>query len=138
LPRPVLAVVDEILVGPHPPDNLEGFKEHLAQLRLIEAERLELSRAQTAAKTHIEAPSRWRCRASPPRRRRGGGFSEQVKVKPKRESAGVRFLHISGPQPAPSNSVSVGLKSGRYSMRRRKDSPCLDGPPRSAALCRSE
>jgi hypothetical protein len=37
-------------------DDLEGFKEHLARLRSIDAEHLEFRGAQTTAETHIEAP----------------------------------------------------------------------------------
>ena len=49
--------MDEVLVGPDPADDVEGFEEHLARLRLIDAECLEFRRAQTAAETHIEAPA---------------------------------------------------------------------------------
>ena len=52
-----MALVNEILVGPHPADDLKRFEEHLARLRLIDAERLEFRRTQTTAETHIEAPA---------------------------------------------------------------------------------
>src|SRR5215471_8698592 len=47
--------MDEILVGPNTPDDLEGLKEHLARPLLIDAERLEFRWAQAAAQPHIEA-----------------------------------------------------------------------------------
>src|SRR5215831_2213245 len=48
-------MMDEILVSPDTPDDLEGFKEHLARPLLIDAECLEFRRTQPAAQPHIEA-----------------------------------------------------------------------------------
>ena len=47
--------MDEILVSPDTPDDLEGFEEHLARPLLIDAECLEFRRAQPATQPHIEA-----------------------------------------------------------------------------------
>src|SRR5215469_11482973 len=47
--------MNEVLVGPNTPDDLEGFEEHLARLPLVDAECLEFRRAQSAAQPHIEA-----------------------------------------------------------------------------------
>ena len=48
--------MDEFLVGPDSADDLEGFKEHLARLLLVDTESLELGRTQAAAEPHVEAP----------------------------------------------------------------------------------
>ena len=48
--------MDEFLVGPDSADDLEGFKEHLARLLLVDTESLELGRTQAAAEAHVEAP----------------------------------------------------------------------------------
>src|SRR5215472_1035158 len=47
--------MDEILVSPDTPDDLERFEEHLARLLLVDAERLEFRRTQSATQPHIEA-----------------------------------------------------------------------------------
>src|SRR5215469_1888643 len=48
--------MNEVLVGPNTPDDLEGFEEHLARLLLVDAERLEFRRAQAAAQPISKRP----------------------------------------------------------------------------------
>jgi hypothetical protein len=48
--------MDEVLVGPDAADDVEGFKEHLARLLLVDTEGFELGGTQAAAEAQVEAP----------------------------------------------------------------------------------
>ena len=53
--RPVLAMVDEVLVGPDAADQIDRLDEHFARLHLVDAEGFEFRRAQAAPQTQVEA-----------------------------------------------------------------------------------
>src|SRR5262249_27340252 len=52
---PIFAAKHEVLVRPDAADDVERFEEHLPRLLLVDAEGLELGRAQATAEAHVEA-----------------------------------------------------------------------------------